>query len=172
MTCHLAWRTCAFPIPCCVPRRTRTTTADRAAEGWTGAEQAGREGPGAQRGETDASGCKWILARLPEWRVSLLREDRIPCSGWKPIIFRTARMDIGLYLTKRMAELRLVRGCLHRGRKILALVRSWKAEQLFVWFRCRNFGRGGYQVEKKSKTKLSAYSSWKPGRRLVCFSFP
>ena len=29
--------------------------------------------------------------------------------------------------------------------------RSEKANQLFVWFTGRNFGRGGYQVEKEKK---------------------
>ena len=37
-----------------------------------------------------------------------------------------------------------LRGCLHGGRKILALGRSEKAGKLFVCFTCRNFGRSGY----------------------------
>ena len=43
------------------------------------------------------------------------------------------------------------RGCLHGGRKIdiIGLGRSEKAEKRFVCFTCRNFGRGGYQVEKE-----------------------
>ena len=43
------------------------------------------------------------------------------------------------------------RGCLHGGRKIIGLGRSKKAEKRFVCFTCRNFGRGGYQVEKEKK---------------------
>ena len=42
-------------------------------------------------------------------------------------------------------------GCLHGGRKIIALGRPEKAERLFVCFTCRNFGRSGYQVEKEKK---------------------
>ena len=44
------------------------------------------------------------------------------------------------YSSKLTAALR---GCLHGGRKILALGRSEKAGKLFVCFTCRNFGRNG-----------------------------
>ena len=42
-----------------------------------------------------------------------------------------------------------LRGCLHGGRKVLALGRSEKAEKRFIGFTCRNFGPSGYQVEKE-----------------------
>ena len=44
-----------------------------------------------------------------------------------------------------------LRGCLHEGRKILALGRPSKADQLCVWFICRNFFWSGYQVETEKK---------------------
>ena len=50
-----------------------------------------------------------------------------------------------------------LRVCLHGGRKILALGRSEKAEELFVWFRCRNVGWSGYQVGEGIKENLSAF---------------
>ena len=41
-------------------------------------------------------------------------------------------------------------GCLYGGRKILALGRSQKAKQIFVWFTCKNFGRGGCWKSNKT----------------------
>ena len=60
------------------------------------------------------------------------------------------------YWQKQFTELW---GCLHGGRKILAQGRSKKADQLFVWLTCRNFGRSGYQVEKKNCRPLAAERS-------------
>ena len=105
--CHLVWKTSESQIPWCAPRHITTSTADQVVGDWTGAGQVGTVGPGAQRDETGVSGCRWILAPLPECHVSLLREDRIPCNGWRRIIFRTAGMDTNLYLTEKKAELRL-----------------------------------------------------------------
>ena len=43
----------------------------------------------------------------------------------------------------------------------------------FAWFTWRNFGWGGYQVEKENwEEKLLAFSSWAPARHHVCFFVP
>ena len=51
----------------------------------------------------------------------------------------------------KIVKCAIFRGCLHGGRKILALGRSEKAEKLFVCFTCRNFGRSSHRVEKEKK---------------------
>ena len=55
-----------------------------------------------------------------------------------------------------------LRGCLHGGRKILALGRSEKAKQLFVCFTYRNFGPSGYQVKKEKKKNCRPLAAERP----------
>ena len=85
MICHWVWRTAEFQIRSCALPRSTTTTVDRSTPGSTGDAMVDREGPGAQRGETDVSGFRLILARSPECHVSRLREDRTPPSGLQVI---------------------------------------------------------------------------------------
>ena len=40
--------------------------------------------------------------------------------------------------------------------------RSEKAEKLFVYFTCRNFGRSGYQVEKEKKNDCRPWVAERP----------
>ena len=46
---------------------------------------------------------------------------------------------------------RIFRGFLHGGKKVLTMRRSKKAKQVIVYFTCRNVGRSGYQLKKEKK---------------------
>ena len=64
-------------------------------------------------------------------------------------------------------------GCLHGGRKILALGRSKKAEQLFVCFTWRRkFGRSGYQVEKEKKKNCRPLAAERPAAAMFVLFVP
>ena len=66
-------------------------------------------------------------------------------------------------MTRRLFSVSLPpRGCLHGRKKILALGRSYKAKQLFVWFTCRNFGRSGHQVQKEKKKNYLPLAAERP----------
>ena len=99
MICPSVWKTAEFQILSCAHPRSTTTTVDRLTPGSTGDVTGDREGPGAQRGETDVSGFRLILARLPKFAVSRLKEDRTPLSGSRVITYHTAEMDTSLFHT-------------------------------------------------------------------------
>ena len=65
-----------------------------------------------------------------------------------------------------------LRGCFHGGRKILALGRSQKAEQRFVWFTCRNFYRSGYQVEMEKKKNCPPLAAERPPAAMFVLFVP
>ena len=69
-----------------------TTTVDRLTQGSTDGGTGVREGPGVQRGETDVSGCRLILARFRQFQALLLREDRTQLNGLRVIIYPTVEM--------------------------------------------------------------------------------
>ena len=52
------------------------------------------------------------------------------------------------------------------------LGRSWKAEQLFVCFTCRNFGRSGYQVEKGKKNNCRPLAAERPAAAMFVLFVP
>ena len=87
-----------------------------------------------------------VLTMSPFWlklQVSLL-----DISGYSSKKSEGATVSDGAIIGNP-ATVHYLRGCLHGRCK--ALGRSWKAEQLFVCFICRTFGRNGYQVEKEIK---------------------
>ena len=50
--------------------------------------------------------------------------------------------------------------------------RSWKAEQLFVCFTCRNFGRGAHQVEKEKKKNYRPLPAERPAAAMFVLFVP
>ena len=50
--------------------------------------------------------------------------------------------------------------------------RSQKAEQLFVCFTCRNFGRSGYQVEKEKKNNCRSLAAERPAAVMFVLFVP
>lgn len=99
VTCPWVLKMVVFRIHSYAPLLSITTTVDRLTQGSTGDGTGGREGPGAQRGETDVSGCRSILARFRQCQVSLLREDRTQLSGLRVIIYPTVEMATSSLLT-------------------------------------------------------------------------
>ena len=87
----------------------------------------------------------WPHAFSPVWRRLHVFAF---ISDWLVMLFKSVAIGQSNYFGFGFTTLG---GCLHGGRKILALGRSEKAEKRFVFFTCRNFGRSGYQVEKEKK---------------------
>ena len=92
VTCPWALKMVVFRIHSYALLPSITTTVDRLTQGLTDGGTGGREEPGAQRGETDVSGCRWILARFRLCQASLLKEDRTQLNGLRVIIYLTVEM--------------------------------------------------------------------------------
>lgn len=99
VTCLWVLKMVVFRIHSYAPLPSITTTVDRLTQGSTDDGTGVREGPGAQRGETDVSGCRWILARFRQCSVSPLREDRTQLNGLRVIIYPTVEMATSSLLT-------------------------------------------------------------------------
>ena len=92
VTCPWVLKMVVLRIHSYAPLLSITITVDRLTQGSTDDGTGVREGPGAQRGEIDVSGCRSILARFRQCQVSLLREDRTQLSGLRVIIYPTVEM--------------------------------------------------------------------------------
>lgn len=99
VTCPWVLKMVVYRIHSYAPLPSITTTVDRLTQGSTDGGTGGREGPGAQRNETDVSGCRWILARFRQCQASLLREDRTQLNGLRVIMYPTVEMATSSLLT-------------------------------------------------------------------------
>jgi len=96
----LAWRTRGLQTERFLLLRITTTTWHLGMEGWITA------GHGACDIVTIDSGCRLICRKSTEWKVLVLKADRMQISGSRAILCRMAWTVWILLITKRMEELR------------------------------------------------------------------
>ena len=65
-----------------------------------------------------------------------------------------------------------LRGCLHGGEEGPQTSKILEGEKLFIWFTCRNFGRGGYYVLKEARRNRRPLAAERPPAAMFVFLVP